>query len=111
MLEIKALPCYTEDWKRTHPDFIVYLPPKREAGTATRSGSTVGACPLPSCMRFSLWIRSPLHGYKWHLLTAKSAKKTQRPAEETLCELCAFFAFFAVGWSFNAVHLLINQIG
>ena len=26
MTEIKAPPCYTDDWKRTNPDLVVYLP-------------------------------------------------------------------------------------
>jgi hypothetical protein len=57
-------------------------------------------CGLPIYICFHLapllkYFSSCLYSF-FRLLTEKFAKKTQRYAEETLCELCASVVFFAV---------------
>jgi hypothetical protein len=52
MTEIKAPPCYTDDWKRTHPDFVVYLPPKRDGRDGDNEHLLVFETPKGDLMAF-----------------------------------------------------------
>ena len=50
-----------------------------------------------------------LHGHKLRFLTAKFAKKTQRYTEKNLCELYAFFGFFAVKRSPGKAQIMTGE--